>query len=177
MKNNLVLIILLFSVSISLKAQQPTITDSVTLKSMGKLQWLEGNWSGEGWVDSRDARHFFNQTESIQTKVKGTVMLIEGLGVDKENAKIKHEAFAVISYDIFARKYLMRAFKSDGKYIDANIDVEEDGTLVWGFKIGDAPEVRYTIKKLNETWIEVGEYSLGAGKWTKFYEMTLNKQE
>ena len=111
MKHNLMLIILLFSVSISLKAQQPTITDSVALKSMGKLQWLEGNWSGEGWVDSRDARHFFNQTESIQTKVKGTVMLIEGLGIDKENAEIKHEAFAVMSYDIFSQKYLIRTIK------------------------------------------------------------------
>ncbi|TAH40358.1 MAG: hypothetical protein EYC69_11135 [Bacteroidetes bacterium] len=177
MKNNLLLIILLFSVSLSGKAQQSTITDSLAIKALGKLQWLEGNWSGEGWVDSRDARHFFNQTESIRTKVKGTVMLIEGLGIDKANAEIKHEAFAVVSYDIFARKYLMRAFKSDGKYVDAKINVEDDGTLVWGFKIDDAPEVRYTIKKVNEKWVEIGEFNLGAGKWTKFYEMTLNKQE
>lgn len=103
-------------------------------------------------------------------------MLIEGLGVNKDNKGIVHEAFAVLSYDQYALKYLMRAFKSDGKYVDAKVRVEADGTLIWGFKNDDMPEVRYTIKLVDGKWFEIGEFSLSSEKWTKFYEMSLIKK-
>lgn len=168
--------ILFILISFSSYGQQEIKPDSLVVNAMNKIEWMLGNWSGDGWVDSRDDRKFYNQTESVYTKAKGTVILIEGLGISKENENVAHEAFAVLSYDAFSNKYLLRAFKSDGKYIDAKVNVEDDGTFIWGFKINEmSPELRYTLKLIDNKWFEVGEFSVNGTMWTKFFEMTLKR--
>lgn len=162
------------SINIS-QAQQQSNPDSYGLSAMGKLSWMEGTWTGNGWLDTRDDRQIFTQTETVTYKVKGTVMLFEGLGINQHDKSIKYESFSVVSYDVYGRKYLMRTFKSDGNYVDAKITVEDDGTLIWGFQHQDMPEVRYTIKLVDNLWVEIAEFSLGGTNWTKFYEKKLKK--
>jgi len=175
-KDKILFSIFLFLLPFLVNAQMGSTPDSVVLHKMKKLDWLRGEWTGEGWITIKGEQHFFEQEESISTKAKGTVMLIEGVGRDKITASLVHEAFAVLSYDMMGGKYLMRAFKSDGRYIDARVSVGDDGTLVWGFQIDLNPEIRYTIKEEEGQWHETGEFSLSGTKWTKFYEMRLRRK-
>lgn len=175
MKHIIFLCSLFVFVSVSGFAQKGIDPDSAVMASMSKLKWMHGNWSGEGWVNSRDEQHLFTQSQSITTKIKGSIYLIEGINTDKQNTSLSRESFSVLSFDMFSKKYLMRAFKSDGKYVDGYARVERDGSLIWGFKIEGSPELRYTIKHVENKWYEVGEFSLTGTKWTKFYEMTLSK--
>ncbi len=167
-------VILLFLTSFCF-AQRGQTPDSLTLVAMDKINWLSGDWTGEGWIMIGTEKKLFSQEEHITHKAKGSVILIDGVGVNNDDKNIVHEAFAVISYDLFTGKYLMRAFKSDGKYVDANVKVEEDGTFIWGFSNPQTPEVRYTIRLLENKWNEIGEYRLEGGQWKKFYEMNLTK--
>lgn len=146
---------------------------------MKKLDFLVGQWQGEGWIMlGPNQRHTFRQTENVQRKVGGTVLLIEGLGksMDTSNAgAIVHNAFAVLSYDKDAKVFRWRAFRADGSSIDTEAKVSEN-MLIWGFRDPRGGNIRFTIK-LNEKgqWYEIGEMSRDGQTWLKFFEMTLNR--
>lgn len=146
---------------------------------MKKLDFLVGRWRGEGWIMlGPNRRHTFRQTEEVERKAGGTVLLIEGLGksTDPGNAGATvHSAFAVVSYDRDAKVFRWRAFRADGSSVDAEATVSEN-TLVWGFRDPRGGSVRFTVR-LNEKgqWFEVGEMSRDGQTWMKFFEMTLNR--
>ena len=147
---------------------------------MKKLDFLVGQWQGEGSIMvGRGERRMFHQTETVQRKVEGTVLLIEGLGkgriADKGEEVIIHSAFAVVSFDKEAKVYRWRAFKADGTSLDAQAQVT-DNLLIWSFHDARAGDIRFTIK-LNEKgqWFEIGESSRDGKTWQKFLEMTLSR--
>lgn len=51
----------------------------------------------------RNERRTFRQSETVQSKVEGTVLVIDGLGKGVKSGEVAesviHSAFAVISYD------------------------------------------------------------------------------
>jgi hypothetical protein len=156
---------------------QPSMKpDSLTQKAMEKISFLAGKWSGKGWIQMGKDKHHFTQSELVIQKVNKTVIVIDGLGVDIETNQTIHQAFAVISYDLANTKYLMRAFKSDGNYIDAQAKVDENGSFVWGFTHPQAGQMRYTIKLVEGKWVETGEMSRSENSWFQFFEMTLSKE-
>lgn len=177
-------LILLIGVSLMLlttvaaMAQSPGTTSAAEMK---KLDFLVGDWKGEGWIEmGPGGRSTFKQTEAVQSKLNGTVIIVEGLGMGKlansGQDGVVHNALAVISYDSTARKFLFRAFRADGNYIDANVSVG-DKSLIWGFRPPQqGGEIRYTIK-LNDAgqWLEIGEFSMDGKQWRKFFEMTLQR--
>jgi hypothetical protein len=70
----------------------------------------------------------------------------------------------------------MRAYRSDGHYVDVDITVGENG-LVWQFEVPEMGKVRYTIR-INERgqWVEYGEMSRDDGAhWHQFFTMTLDR--
>lgn len=148
---------------------------------MKKLDFLLGEWKGEGWIEmGPGGRKSFRQTESVRSKLNDTVIIIEGLGKGKiassgEEVTV-HNALAIISYDSGAKRYLLRAFRADGNYIDADVTAGAN-SLVWGFREPQRNiEIRYTIKLSDAgQWIEVGEFSMDAKNWRKFFEMTLER--
>lgn len=152
---------------------------SGSAEEMKKLAFLTGDWRGEGWIEMGPGkRSTFKQTEAVQSKLNGTVLIIEGLGKGQigntGEEGVIHNALAVISYDAAAKKHQFRAFRADGNYIDANVTVG-DKQLVWGFRDPQrGTEIRYTIK-LTDTgqWREVGEFSMDGKQWRQFFEMTL----
>jgi hypothetical protein len=123
-------------------------------------------------------KHIFSQTESIVSKVNNTIIQIEGLGRDIKNADmIIHQAFAIVSYDIQNKKYLFKAFKGDGRQIDAEAKLINDFTFEWGFSSPKTGQIKYTITVSNNKWTEVGEMSSDGGKtFVKYLEMVLVKQ-
>lgn len=156
-------------------------TSSAT--EMKKLDFLAGDWKGEGWIEmGPNGRSTFKQTETVLSKLSGTVILIEGVGKGKLASTgqegIVHNALAVISYDSRAKKFQFRAFRADGNFIDAEMTPEGNG-LVWGFREPQRNvEIKYTIK-LTDTgqWNEVGEFSMDGKTWRKFFEMTLQRMK
>jgi hypothetical protein len=155
--------------------QQPGIQDSTVFKAMQKIQVLSGEWTGNGWIQMGKDKRTFIQTETVVQKANGTVIVIDGLGVNEITRKTVHEAFSVISYDLSDKKYLMRAFLANGNYIDADIRVEADGTILWGYKQPQAGEMKYTIKVSNGKWEEKGEMNRDGSNWILFFQMNLQK--
>ncbi|HMV46461.1 MAG TPA: hypothetical protein PLD20_15425 [Blastocatellia bacterium] len=150
-------------------------------EEMKKPAFLIGDWHGEGWIEMGPGkRSTFKQTETVQSKLNGTVLIVEGLGKGKigntGEEGVIHNALAVISYDAAAKKYQFRAFRADGNYIDAAATVG-DKQLVWGFRDPQrGTEIKYTIKLTDAgQWREVGEFSMDGKQWRQFFEMTLQR--
>lgn len=148
--------------------------DPSQLEAMRKVSFLEGKWQGKGWISfGPGEKHHFNQTENIRGELGGSILTIHGVG--RADAKVIHDAFAVISYDSKAQKYRMHSYK-DGNFLDAEAKVGDDGSFIWGFEHPRAGKIRYTIR-LNEKgrWVETGEFSRHGEKWVQNFEMTLDK--
>lgn len=163
----------------SMVRSQPPANNSQ--EKMKSLQFLAGDWEGEGWISfGPNQIHQFTQTEKVQFELDGAIMIIEGKGIakdsDPDNPRVVHNAFAVLNYDARSQSYLIRAYKSDGQFVDSDVEVKENG-LIWGFEIPQG-KVRYTIE-INDAgqWYEIGEFSRDGENWYKNFEMTLNKKE
>lgn len=176
MKTCFVLVAFLCSLSAKVHSQPIIVPDSTTLQAMQKFEFLNGHWSGTGWMQLGRDKHHFNQEETISYKLNNSVLIVDGLGIDAETKKVAHQAYAVISYDRSAQKYLMRAFRGDGNYVDADVSFDDDGSLVWGFYHPQGGKVKYTIRLVDGKWVEKGEMSQDNMTWFPFLEMTLSRK-
>lgn len=175
MKNMLASFIMFCLILGHIQAQPSLKPDSLHLAAMDKLSFLEGEWTGTGWMQMGRDKHYFTQKETVLRKVNNSVYVIDGLGIDNESNQIIHQAFAIISYDRVNQKYLMRAIKGDGNYIDADAYVADDGSFIWGFKHPQAGQIKYTTRLENGKWVERGESTRDNITWYPFIEMTLSK--
>jgi hypothetical protein len=155
---------------ISMSAQTP---GSAQREAMKKLDFLVGQWKGDAWVEfGPGQRHKAIQTESVQMKLDGLLLLIEGLG--KESGVTVHNALAVVSHDLKTGQYRIRAYRGDGAWIDADTKLTP-GALEWGFQDPRAGTIRFTIKIESGRWNEIGEASRDGKTWHKFLEMNLER--
>ncbi len=152
---------------------------TTNLDEMKKLEFLVGNWQGEGWMEfGPGQRRTALTTESVQSKLGGRVLIIEGVGKAKlpnrDEEIVVHNAFAFLYYDAATKAYKVRAFLANGNAVDAETNFQ-DGVFEWGVQIPQG-KVRYKIK-LNDKgqWFEVGEISQDGKTWRQFFEMTLNR--
>ena len=158
-------------------ADQPAPKD-VQRAEMKKLDWLVGQWKGAGWMQMGPrGRREFTITETIQAKLDGLVLVIEGHGKSKEDGSTVHTALAFVSYDEQAKTFRWRAFTAEGRQTDTQAKVGAD-TLEWGLEIPQRGRVRYTLKLSPKgEWVEVGEMTQDGQTWQKFLEMTLERQK
>jgi hypothetical protein len=107
-------------------------------EAMKKLDFLVGEWKGEGWMEfAPGQKRTFKGTEIVQSKLDGLLLSVEGLHRGRLGEKedvVVHNAFGLLSYDDKARRYRFQAFTSRGNYEEAQAKVS-DGQLVWGMKI------------------------------------------
>lgn len=157
---------------------QPGLQPSAALAAaMQKTAFLEGHWTGSGWIQMGPQRTVFNIDEQAVFKANRTVLQVEGLGRDAaDTTRIVHQAFAVIWFDEADKRYRMRAFRGDGNSVDAEFEVLDDGALRWGFTHPMAGQIRYTIRLSGARWVENGEMSRDGQSWQPFMEMTLDRQ-
>lgn len=155
-------------------AQQPQNPDKpVILEAMKQLDFLVGEWEGEGWHLIAGKRETSKVNESVKRKAGGTVLAIEGLGKG-ESGNVVHEAFAVVTYDVAKKEFRFRSYLADGRTGDFVATVK-DGTLTWS--IPAQRPIRYTIKLDAEgRWSEAGEIDMGNERWTQFFEMKLSRK-
>ena len=171
------LVPVLLAAAVAAHAQAPSAVHQAELK---KLDFLKGKWKGKATIVDRSGKSELTQTEDVEYRLGGTVLLVEGKGTGAAPGKgddaLLFNALAVISYDANAKKFKIRAHRMEGTSVDADLVLTEKG-FNWGFKQpGRGVEVRYvmTITDKGE-WNETGEYSLDGKTWTKFIDMTLSR--
>jgi hypothetical protein len=146
--------------------------------AMKKLDFLLGKWSGEARVQRGPGEALeLIQTEDVQYKLDGLVLLIEGTGRNKSDNKAAFRALATVSYDDEIGAYRMRAY-NDGRYLETELKLAESGKgFTWGFVFGPI-KTSYvmSINKKGE-WTEVGEATRGAEPPRKFVELTVRHQK
>ena len=163
-------------------AERPQDPAAVQLEAMKKLTPWVGQWRGSGWIltwPSR-TRQEFTITETVQSKLGGRVLLVEGLGRGKDPASgaevDTHVTLAVLSYDEKSQTYRFRTHEASGRALDAEAK-PTDGGLEWGFRDeASGATIRFTIRLDGNRWHEVGEASRDGKTWHKFLEMTLERQ-
>ncbi len=140
-------------------------------KKMSSLAFLQGKWAGSGWMIGQDRqKSTFVQEETVEFKLSGTLLQVEGLG--KVGESVVHNAIAWIHPGERDGEFQFTSFLQSGMHGPYPAKFE-NGKLIWN----PVEQVRYTIW-INEKgqWHEIGEYNTG-NSWYQFFEMTLEKTE
>ena len=162
----------LVSFSLALVAQQPAQSSAdIQRESMHKLAFLAGTWSGPVTVIRGPGEPLhLTQTEAVQYKLEGLVMLIEGKATGADG-KVMFNALATVSYDDTSRTYRFRAY-NDGHYLDTELLVTANG-FSWQFQAGPAHIVNTMQLTKNSEWSEVTEATVGSNPPLHAVEMLL----
>jgi hypothetical protein len=161
------------------RAQGPAAPN---LAEMKKLDFMIGRWSGDATFQMGPGQQAtFSMDEVVEAKLGGALLVVEGIGRTKPAAggegRVVHHAFGIVSYDSAANRFAMRAYKSNGLYVDAEPKVG-DRTIEWAFSDPRLGQVRYAMRLTERgEWHEVGESSRDGSTWTKFFEATLRKEQ
>ena len=161
-------------------AQAP---NAVAVEQMKKMSFLVGQWKGEGWVQyGPGQRVTVAATETVQSRLGGEVLLIEGLGRNKDNVSGKvevngHDAIALMFYDVKTGTFRFQAHRAGGTSIDTELKVTPGG-FEWGFQDERAGTLRFTMKLTDKgEWFEIGEMSRDGKTWYKFVETKLERMK
>ena len=160
--------------------------------AMARLDWMAGAWEGTGWTLSPDGtRWAFRQTEKVESRLNGAVLVIEGRGFAPRTPQgpteptqaprpesLVFNALAVISFDDAKAKYAFRSY-AFGYANTFEAEFSPDGAFVWRIAPPNGPLMRYVITRPSpDEWLEVGERSIDAGRtWTQFFEMRLTRTQ
>jgi hypothetical protein len=139
-----------------------------------KLEMMIGRWEGSGWMQrGPGAPETFKGGETVQRKLDGLALLVEGRFLDKDG-KVGHETLAVIAYDAKEKAYKFKTYLATGAQGLFDLKLIEGGWM-WSIE-HPGMMTRYTAKFTGDTWLEIGEFSRDGGKtWVKNFEMTLKK--
>jgi hypothetical protein len=174
--NPLLIAATLVSCSFALYAQQPPASNSadVQRQAMQKLSFLAGRWSGPISVFRGPGEPVhMTQTEDIQYKLDGLVMLIEGASHDSEG-KVSFRALATISFDDVSHTYRFRAYH-DGHYLDTELTPLPNG-FFWSYAAGPAHIVNTMHLTGKGEWAEVTEATIGSNPPRRSVDMLLQHQ-
>ena len=167
------LMLLVTSLAFAQQDNQPDLQRS----EMKKLEMMAGKWEGTGWIQrGANAKQAFQGSETVQKKLDGLALLVEGKFTDKDKPEmVVHQTLAVLSFDIREKGYKFKTYLLNGGGGTQNVKLI-DGGWEWGFEIPNGGgTVKYTIKMTPDTWYEIGEYSKDGKTWVKNFEMTLKK--
>ena len=180
MKFRLTILIALVAVALTAAAQEQPAqpqpqrrmpTPDAQLAAMAKLDYMAGNWQGDGWMDMGGRRMTFRGGEKIQKKLNGVALLVEGSFFAKpEGAPTEipvHTTLGVMYYDPKTSTYRFSSWLANGGAGAAELTVTDGG---WSWKTESG--VTFTMKLTDGQWVETGEIG---GK--QFFEMRLKKVE
>jgi hypothetical protein len=159
------------------KAPDPKAAAAVMTpaEAMKKLAFLLGEWKGTGsFAFGPDRKVSFDQRETVEAKLNGALMVVEGLGT--AGGRAVHQAYGIFSYDPVRKAYNFRAYLSDGRFRDMDVFEAGEGGFSWGMTEAGGAQIRYTMSRgAAGEWIEKGARSLDGKAWTPFFEMSLAK--
>jgi hypothetical protein len=149
--------------------------DPASTAELAKLSAMAGRWKGEGWMFTREGKKTFASEETVEMKLGGAALLIEGLHRDASTKAVVHHALAILTWDAARGEYRFLSALADGR-TGAFAGRLEEGRFVWTIQPEGAPWSRFTIAFTGERWVEDGESSRDGGKtWMKFLEMRLER--
>ena len=136
---------------------------------------LVGQWSGSGWVRTKTGKQVtFNQTEDVQFKLDGQLLVVNGIGKDPTSGVNVFEAYGILNYDAQQKHYFFNAYTLEGQHTMANIDLGNN-QFDWWFKTPNGGTVKYTLKYNDTSWTEDGNFSSDGQNWYPFFYMELSK--
>jgi hypothetical protein len=167
--------IFLFSFCFFLVAQQPPSNSAeIQREAMQKLAFLAGHWAGPiNVVRGPGEPIHLTQTENIEYKLDGLVLLIEGKSTGADG-KAQFEALATVAFDDATHAYRFRAYH-DGHYVDTELTVLANG-FSWGFQSGPAHVVNTMHLTAKNEWQEATEVTMGDGPAHRSVDMLLQHQ-
>ncbi len=152
--------------------QDPAAADAKRAQ-MKKIEKLAGQWRGSGWIQRGPQRETFTGTETVQSKLDGLALLVEGTFANPAG-KIIHQTLAVLSPNDKLNGYVFTTYLLNGISSVQDFQVIGDH-FEWGFPIPNVGQVRYTIKVDDVTWFEIGEFSRDGKTWAKNFEMKIDR--
>jgi hypothetical protein len=146
------------------------------IEAMAKLAHMAGEWNGEGWMDMGARRATFRGGERVQSKLDGSVMLVEGsfFSTIGEREVPVHTTLGVIWFDPASKKYRFNTWLATGTAGQHELELLESGWR-WQLETPRGGTMRYTTKLTEDEWLEIGERSTDGSTWTQFFEMKLKK--
>lgn len=155
-------------------AQQPGGDVQNQQAAMQKLAFLAGGWSGPVTIIRGPGEPLrLQQTERVEFKLDGLVLLIEGHGTGADG-KTQFEALATVAYDDATHTYRIRAYNG-GHYVDTELSVVADG-FSWEFQAGPAHVINTMQLNPKGQWQETTEMTMGNSPARKSVEMLLDRQ-
>lgn len=148
---------------------------------MKALEFLIGEWEGDGWVQmGQGPRETFQAQERAEWDIDGEVLVLHGRGVrvdsDTGEEHIGHLALGVIAWDADRQGYLMWSYAKGRGAGHREVEVR-DGGFTWHQTTPEG-QARYTMR-IDEQgrWTELGEFTPDDGKtWHPFLGMTLSRR-
>ena len=160
-------------------AQDMTAPPAAIAAEMKKLDFMVGEWRGGGWIQMGPSKQEFQSSETVERRLGGVLLLIEGRHHDKADSKrLVHHAMGAVSYNLRSKEFEFRAYTAAGQALTAPARTRDNG-LEWSFTPpGSDVNIRYFIR-LDEKgqWLETGEMSRDGKEWRQFFEMRLTRQQ
>jgi hypothetical protein len=153
-------------------AQSPAVSGvDAQREAMRRLAFLAGQWSGPVTVTTGQGEPLhLTQTEDIEFKLDGLVLLIEGTSRDADG-KVRFNALATVAYDDVTHAYRFRAYNG-GRYVDTELTVAEKG-FSWGYPAGPG-QVENTMRLTAKgQWNETTDFVMGNDPPHRSVEMLL----
>lgn len=175
MKNVLILMACLLGFTTARVIAQPA--SKVAQEQLKKLAYWQGEWKGEASIRKGPGEPIkVNQEEHIESRLDGTLLLIEGTGRSPEDGSTTFNALAIINYDEVSNEFKMKSYLREGNSTDAWFKILTDNTYEWGFDIPSG-KIKYniTLDQSKGTWNEKGFYTPDGNNWMPFMEMNLKK--
>jgi hypothetical protein len=165
----------IISFTLSLAAQQPVSNSAdVQREAMRRLSFLAGHWSGPVTIVRAPSQALhLTQTEDVEYKLDGLVLLIEGKSTGADGKGL-FNALATIAYDDASRTYRFRAY-NDGHYLDTELSAPVNG-FSWSFTAGPAHIVNTMHLTEKGEWDEVTEVTVGSNTPHRSMDMQLQHQ-
>lgn len=160
-------------------AQQGLPPGAAQLTAMRPFDRWIGTWRGSGWSTTQTGERIeFNLVETVERKVGGTVLLLDGRGTATNGAapgRVTHDGLVVLYYDERTGKYHWNGHEIGRDAMNVEATLVDDG-LAWSLPVGEGATVRFTITWDERRWHEVGEFSADGSNWTRFMEINLLRQ-
>lgn len=164
--------LLILLIAMPLPAQGPAPELEATKAAIRKLEFMTGEWEGNGWHQMGPKRSEFTSKERVRLAAGGTAVLVEG---DHRGSDGNFEAVGLISWNEKAKAYEFRSHTSEGRAGLSDLTVTGERRAEWTFTVPQG-RIRYTLDMgEGNTWTEVGEFSRDGKEWRKFFEMSLKR--
>lgn len=144
---------------------------------MKELTFLTGTWSGEAHVQRGAGEPVtLTQTEEVQYKLDGLVLVIEGTGRSLTDQRPVLQALGIISYDDATGSYHIRAW-NDGRFLESEVQLLDDGKgLRWGFGVGEIRSRSVLKIERDGQWTEVAELTIGSQPARKLMDLAVRRK-